>query len=526
MKNMLSLPDYPVRQRDFLLEIARAITEQLDLSVVLRRVLYASVAMVAGQVGLVALRNENDQLFYVRAYMGMNADNVAPLNNKLKELVENADEGFDYEFLNEKLKEMATLIDPNLKHSFAMPLIFAGTPLGLLVVFRSYQARVTSNDVQILQSFADQAAIAVHNAQLYERINQERQRLAAILEHSGDGVMILNADLSILQVNQALEGMTSWRSQDAVGRHHDDVIEWLRIDQPDIKAMLDDGWPHQLPPATETHYVEGDIQRRDGLSMSIGITYAPLFNADNRLMTIIANVRDVTNFRRAQEMQNVFISTVSHELRTPVAIIKGYASTLNRDDARWDENVIRQSLEVIEEEADRLKELIDDLLTASRIQAEQTIKLQLASIQLDELVMRSVERFRNQSESHRFVVSFPDDFPPVQGDAKRLRQVVDNLITNAIKYSPEGGTITVGGRFNNESATVFVRDEGIGIAEKDLIHVFDRFYRVENTLTSKTKGTGLGLYLAKAIIEAHNGTIHVKSHYGKGSTFYFTLPRE
>lgn len=523
---MLSLPDYPVRQRDFLLEIARAITEQLELSVVLRRVLYASVAMIAGQVGLVALRNENDQFFYVRAYMGMPADNVPPLNAKLKELVESAEEGFDYDFLNDKLKEMAALIDPDLKHSVAMPLIFAGAPLGLLVVFRSYQAKVSPNDIQILQSFADQAAIAVHNAQLYERINQERQRLAAILQHSGDGVLTLDADLTILQMNQALESMTGWSATDALGVHHNDVLNWVRTDQTDLVAAMNSGWPRTRPPTTETHYVEGEIERRDGVKMSLGVTYAPLFNNDGQLVNIIANVRDVTTFRRAQEMQNVFISTVSHELRTPVAIIKGYASTLNRDDARWDENITRQSLQVIEEESDRLKDLIDDLLTASKIQAEQRVNLEIGDVRLDEIGLRSVERFRTQTERHSFETSFQEGFPAVHGDAKKLRQVIDNLIMNAIKYSPEGGRITVGGRYTQHNVTFFVRDEGVGIAEKDLLHIFDRFFRVENSLTTKTKGTGLGLYLAKAIIEAHNGTIQVKSQYGHGSTFYFILPRQ
>ncbi|MEO1286369.1 MAG: HAMP domain-containing sensor histidine kinase, partial [Chloroflexota bacterium] len=278
--------------------------------------------------------------------------------------------------------------------------------------------------------------------------------------------------------------------------------------------------------SSDTFYVEGDLERRDGMTISIGITYAPLVSSDGEIASIIANVRDITHFRRAQEMQNVFISTVSHELRTPVALIKGYASTLTREDAHWDLNTVRGSLEVIEDEADRLTELIEDLLTASKIQAERDVNITLADANLVMIAQASIERLSTQTSNHKFDLSFPDDFPVVPGDGRLLRQVMDNLVTNAIKYSPNGGKITIGGRFNEKTATLFVRDEGAGISEKDQSRVFERFFRVESSLTTKTKGTGLGLYLVKAIIDAHGGTINVKSHIGQGATFYFTLPRD
>ncbi len=338
--------------------------------------------------------------------------------------------------------------------------------------------------------------------------------------------MMLDEDLHVVQVNRAFEFMTGWSARDAVGLTHDEVVQWLKHDQMDLREAIESGVFVKPESASNTHYVEGDIQRRDGLVTSIGITYAPLLDGEGRVKSYIANLRDITNFRKAQEMQNVFISTVSHELRTPVALIKGYASTLNRPDARWDVNVVKNGLTVIEEEADRLTELIDDLLTASKIQAERTVKLHLADVKLDALGARAVERFSTQTNRHQFRLSFQHDFPTIQGDARLLRQVIDNLITNAIKYSPNGGTITVGGRYTETSVTFFVRDEGTGISEHDQKHIFERFYRVDNALTSKTKGTGLGLYLVRAIIEAHHGEINVKSQPGHGSTFYFKLPRD
>lgn len=524
---MLMRPDSKTQQRDFLLEITRAITAQLDLGEVLRRVLHASVVMLAGRVGIIALRNEHDDMFYVRAYTGISSDIVPDLNQKLLELMEGTGDGMSRDFLNEKLREMADTIDAELQQSVAMPLVFAQNPLGLLIVFRSYQTTITPDDLTTLQSFADQAAIAVHNAQLYERINQEKQRLAAILNNGGDGVFILAPDLTFEQVNMAFERMTGWRTDDIVGLHKDDVIIWDKLENNDLEAALESGWPRRQHdyPNVDTIYVEGDLVRRDGMTLSIGITYAPLLTDERRLVSIIANVRDITNFRKAQEMQSVFISTIHHELRTPIAIIKGYASTLRREDVEWEGEVIRENMAIIEEEADRLTTLVEDLLTASKIQAEREVKLNLADVQLELVAARSVGRLDGQTK-HPIVLSFPENFPVIQGDEARLRQVIDNLLTNAIKYSPPNKTITVGGRYTDRNVTLFIRDEGAGIPPDQLDKVFERFYRIDDKLTRKTQGTGLGLYLVKAIIEAHGGEISVKSHVGHGSTFYFTVPRD
>lgn len=524
---MLMLPDFRVRQRDFLLQISRAITARLDLTEVLRRVLHASVVMLTGKTGLVALRAA-DNNFYVRAVSGIASEHVPHINTQLRELMHSLGSDADTDVLNEKLREMAHSLDPELRQSIALPLVFAGKPMGLLIIFRTYRASVTPDDIQVLQSFADQAAIAVHNAQLYEAINHERMHLQAILDHSADGIMILNGDLSILHFNPAQERLTGWASADAVGAHHDTVIVWERLDSPDLKAALERGWP--LDPASASDpvlYVEGDLRTRDGSTISVGITYAPMLTPAGTLGSVVANVRDITNFRIAQEMQNVFISGISHELKTPVAIIKGYAATLQREDADWDQSVVRETLGVIEEEADRLTDLIQNLLTASKLQAQRELTLDISDdVALDQLAARVVERFLNQTNQHEFRVSFPDDFPLIEGDESRLRQVLDNLVSNAIKYSPAGGLIEISGAYDAQTVTITVTDQGVGLSERDRERVFDRFFRVDSKLSRRTQGTGLGLYLAKAIVNAHGGVIGVDSVPGEGSAFRFTLPQK
>jgi signal transduction histidine kinase len=224
-------------------------------------------------------------------------------------------------------------------------------------------------------------------------------------------------------------------------------------------------------------------------------------------------------------MKSTFISVISHELKTPVALIKGYAGTLNREDAEWDQETVRESLAVIEEETDRLTELIDNLLDVSRMQAG-AFTLEIGFVDLHLLAEKTVEKFRTQTSRHTFVLDFPPDLPTVPGDEGRLRQVLDNLLSNAIKYSPDGGQIRVSGRADNRQIYIAVTDEGIGIPEDEQENIFDRFYRLRSGVSERTKGAGLGLFLIKAIVEAHGGWVWVESQPGQGSTFVFTLPRE
>jgi len=265
--------------------------------------------------------------------------------------------------------------------------------------------------------------------------------------------------------------------------------------------------------------------REDGIRITLGITYSPLLDSEGRLVNIITNVRDITHFREAEEMKSTFISVISHELKTPVALIKGYAGTLRREDANWDMDTVRESLEVIEEESDRLTRLIDNLLDASRLQAAQ-MRLDKTDVRLDRLAARTVNEFRTQTELHTFELDFPPDFPAVQADQERLRQVLSNLLSNAIKYSPNKGRIIVSGRYDDEQVYVAVTDQGIGIPIGERERIFDRFYRVETALSRRTQGAGLGLYLVKSVIEAHGGQIWVEGNEGQGSTFVFTLPRD
>jgi signal transduction histidine kinase len=281
--------------------------------------------------------------------------------------------------------------------------------------------------------------------------------------------------------------------------------------------------PLVKPPEDERLYAEGDTLRADGIKVSVADNYSPQYDDEGEIVSVIASVRDVSRLREAEELKNTLLSVISHELKTPVSIIKGYAGTLVRQDANWDQETLTEGLSIIEEEADKLNELINNLLDASRLQAGG-LKLEFAYLDLPSMAEKSVEKLRSQTDQHTFSTDFPPNFPPVKGDYERIREVLSNLINNAIKYSPNGGLIRVGGRVGKDEVRILVSDEGIGIPSTEQEHIFDRFARVDNSLTRQMAGAGLGLFLVKAVVEAHGGQVWVESRPGQGSTFTFTLP--
>ncbi|HTO99746.1 MAG TPA: ATP-binding protein [Anaerolineales bacterium] len=509
------LPDFRVRQRDYLLEIARLLTQELDLEKLLARILRVSIEMLAGQAGLIALKEtEGWRVAAAHKIQPAFLSYLEPL------LAEGKDREFDVRELNRMLKELTYTASMGLLNGTGLPLSAHDQVIGVIFIFRNYPDLFTSNDRILLQSFADQAAIAVYNAQLYGQVNYEKQRLDALLDSAADGILILNADLSVERCNIAFERLLGQPRGEIVGRNHDEVVRWAGEPQgTTLQEAQAQGW---LLKPDATLYVEGDLERPLPPTLPVGITYAPLLSQEGKLRNIVLSVRDITHFRNAEELKSTFISIVSHELRTPVTLIKGYASTLRRDDAKWDRSVVKDSLTVIEEEADRLSRLIDDLLDASRLQAGG-LSITSADVSLPAIATRIAERFAPQSNKHTIVSDFPERFPLVVGDERRIEQVITNLVSNALKYAP-GGEIRISGSVEPSHVTVCVSDQGPGIDARDLPHIFDRFYRSDRAV-KQTKGAGLGLFLARAIVEAHGGRIWADSRVDTGARICFTLPR-
>jgi len=514
------LPDFRLRQREYLLSISRAMSSKLDLEALLKLILKSAVELLPGQAGLIVLRQENGDLAPV-AGIGLLAETL-PLFEPLwrEATVDEVDTSLDMS-LRLALASRATGL--SLRQVVALPLTMEGENRGYIYVFRARgAASFTQNDQQVLAAFANQAAIAVHNAYLYHQVTAERERLNAIIENSGDGIMIINPFRIIKTWNKTLTSLTGVTPDEAIGKP---CYQILNLKSKDGGSICHTRCPILHPPETGQLYVEGFHQRPDGVKIVFADNYSPQANSNGKIDQYIANIRDVTKLREADDLKHTLLAVISHELKTPVSIIKGYAGTLAREDANWEPEVLAEGLTVIEEEADKLDTLITNFLDASKLQAGG-LKLHFVEIYLPEMAQHAVNALQTTTDTHRFELDFPANFPIISGDYERLNQVLTNLISNAIKYSPNGGLIRVGGQILEHKVRLYVADKGIGIPPAEHERIFERFHRVDNSLARKTPGTGLGLYLVQAVVKAHGGTVWVDSKPGVGSTFWVELPRQ
>lgn len=341
------------------------------------------------------------------------------------------------------------------------------------------------------------------------------------LRNLGDGLTLVNAARRVVFWNTRAETLLRVSAEVALGQLIDVLIHHIAA-QTTAPNTTRTQLAAALGEANPERWIEIELVAPEA-SRIIATRCFPLQNENGANIGIGILWRDVTRERTADAMKSQLLSTVSHELRTPLASIKGFASTLLRQDVKWDETAQRDFLRIIEEEADRLTEIIDNLLDMSQIEAG-ALRIVKEPTALRPLIRSVVDEMRMRTEAHYFVVDLPVELPRVLIDPRRIRQVLTNLIGNAIKYSPRG-QITVACEVEPDVVVVSVSDQGEGIPAQYLEKIFERFFQVDGTTTRRVGGIGLGLSIARSIVAAHDGKIWAESTPGRGSTFYFTLPR-
>ena len=508
---------YRQHQLEALLEITRTFASSPDLSTLLRTILGYAADLVRADFGYIALTTPSGALRITTGYRLPTAvfETLSPYLAQKRPV-----EDFWTEAeLRRQLALVNDVVATALEQVVALPLVLEDEEVvGGIFLFRTGTIAFTPGDRMLLRDFADQAAVAVRNARQVDQLRTEKARVEAIIANNPNGIMILDPKLRVEVINRALSQLLGVAEEEAAGQSCAQVLQLQN--RTGEHLCLTEGAP---PPPTRVLYGEGDIIRPGHKRVTVGVSYSPLFSSDGSLVNVIVTFVDITRYREAEELKSTFISVISHELKTPVSLIKGYAGTLAREDVSHDPEFVRESAQIIVEEADRLTELIDNLLDASRIQAG-ALSLDPQPLDLISLIRKTADRFATQTNRHQIVVDLPETLPLVMADERRLRQVLDNLINNAIKYSPNGGKIVIGARSGDDHVLVFVQDEGVGIPEEDQEAIFESFYRVDSSLKRSTQGAGLGLYLVRAIVEAMGGEIRVESEPGKGSSFIFTLP--
>jgi two-component system phosphate regulon sensor histidine kinase PhoR len=346
--------------------------------------------------------------------------------------------------------------------------------------------------------------------ELQEKVSnlaQERGRLAAVLQNMADGVLITDDTGRVQLINPAAAWLLGVDVPRALGYSFAQVVRH-----------------HQLVELWERCSEQGDEQieavefSRHGLYLQVIVT--PFQEADTRGYLVI--LQDLTRIRRLETVRRDFISNVSHELRTPLAGLKALVDTL-RGGALQDPPAAQRFLDRMDSEVDTLTQLVQELLELSRVESGQA-PLRLVATSVGDVVFLPVDRLRPQAERADLLINvdIQPDLPEVRADAERVQQVVTNLVHNAIKFTPRGGTITVAVAAADDEVIFSVSDTGVGISPDDVPRIFERFYKADRARSGG--GTGLGLAIARHVVQGHGGRIWVESVEGEGSTFFFTLP--
>jgi PAS domain S-box-containing protein len=356
-------------------------------------------------------------------------------------------------------------------------------------------------------------AYAVSPAIASRRVSrQERARADRVLARIGDGVFLVDHDGIVRLWNPAAEAITGLRADAICNRPaHEKIPGW-----PEIVARVPvASRPGDADDASSAETVPLDIGGRELWLSFVGVTLAD--------GTVYA-FRDVTRERRLEELRAQFVATISHELRTPLASLHGAALTLREREHDLSGQTRHELLDMIAVQSRRLAELVEEILVTGQLDSG-SLRVVTEPFDPEELVWTAAAAARLRvGDATAIDVSLPAVVPKVAGDAERTRQVLTNLVDNAIKYSPEGGRIELGFEADDAHARFFVRDEGLGIPLGEQTRIFDKFYRLDPDQRRGIGGSGLGLYICRELVRSMNGRIWVESDPGKGATFTFELP--
>ena len=536
------------RNTETLLRILTEVSASLDLDRALNRTLALLNDAIGAEQGSVLMLDQQDGTINYRAGYGY----VTPvMTERLKSTPFKLDEGLAGWVIKNRQavripdvrKDKRWVKLPLSSHlhrsAIAAPLMVGEEVIGAIMVFHRNTNQFTLEQMNLVQAIGSQVAVAINNAQLYELIRDQAERLGsmlrsqqveasrqqAILEAVADGVLVTDSGNVINFLNSSAERILGLKSGQILGQTLDHFVglfgkaaqTWMHT----IRSWSDDPTSHQ----------PGDTYAEQ-LTLETGrvvlVHLAPVI-WKNELLGTVSIFRDITHEVEVDRLKSEFVATVSHELRTPMTSIKGYVDILLMGAAGSLNENQTHFLDIVRSNTDRLSVLVNDLLDISRIEAGR-VSLSLQALDLreiaDDVVADLLRRSQEENKPLDLTLDAVPNLPRVNGDLERVRQILDNLLDNAYHYTPENGQITIRLQPVNGAVQVDVKDTGIGIQLADQDRIFERFYRGEDPLVLATPGTGLGLAIVRQLVIMHKGKIWLESTgiAGQGSTFSFTLP--
>ncbi len=427
-------------------------------------------------------------------------------------------------------RDVAYAIDFETRSILCVPMMLRDRAVGVIEIINKRGGPFTDYDVHLMRVIANQSALFLENARLYtalservdlaneellranERLEFEMARIATLVDEMADGVVATDEADRVVIFNNAAEQMFGVPEQRAVGRPVVTVF-----DEPDLADLF------SMPLSPHGGSYQAEMSLANGREVRVHI--ALIDQPGQRAVGKCAVFSDITHLKELDRMKMDLISFVSHELRNPIASVQGACRMLH-DRLAIDEERTARLLEIATRQSRRMQYLVQDFLDLSRIEAGQELSVNWSEIDdPEELVLGTFALCRGVGSEHHLAVEVDEDTPPIWADRNKLEAVLINLVENAVKYSPEGGDVTVRVRPTEDEIVIDVKDEGIGIRKEDIPKLFRSFRRIHDTTYGRVSGTGVGLYICRHIMEAHGGDITVESTWGEGSTFSLHLPR-
>lgn len=491
-----------VDEMETLVKLGRTINSSLDLDNVLTSVVTAAVELTGAEEGQLLLLDEETNELYMRA--GRNfEENFArafrlPIRDSIAGQVVHS--GQPVSFCQDSPSKIKTSY---LVYALIyVPLRVGDHVIGVLGVDNRQNKRPFTQHHELLMSvLADYAVIAIENAQAFGATEKERQKLDATINNIQDGVVLIDPERRILLINPAARKVFGLGMSDLSG-------------QPILKAVSHEEFADILDSISENPLKHHEMSFDDGRIFNTQYVPLPEIGA-------VITFEEITHLKMLDRLKSDFIHTISHDLRSPLTAIMGYVELLDRVGPLNDQQ--KQFVRHVQNSAQNITSLINDLLDLGRIEAGfDTRKDEVA---FDAILGYTLDNLNQQiiEKGQALKLSVEENLPALRGNPIRLRQLVDNLLVNAVKYTPQGGSLTVNLFHDNDQVIFEVIDTGLGIPSADQPHIFEKFYRASNT-PKNTPGTGLGLAIVKSIVENHDGRIWLESSVGKGSKFVVVLP--
>lgn len=381
---------------------------------------------------------------------------------------------------------------------------------------KDYESRVTveaSGEIGQLSAAINVLASSLQKQM--KEIQDNEQQLTSILANMVSGVMLISDIGTIQLMNAAMEELLAQTEEDLIGKSHTQLTENFKLSERIQRCIETKQYIHE----------EMTVVGPNDNERIFDAHFAPFIGENGHFRGVIVVLHEITEIRRLEKMRSEFVANVSHELKTPITSVKGFAETLLEGAA--DDPELRQSfLKIIHEESNRLHRLINDILHLSKIE-QHLIDLQIEEVDVTNVIYDTVETLQEELAQKEITISLPGQKQVViEGEKDRIRQIIVNLVSNAITYTPQHGKVSVNLMVHEHHIELIVSDTGIGIPKKDLPRVFERFYRVDKARTRHSGGTGLGLAIVKHLVESHHGHIKVDSIEDVGTTFIVTLPKK